>query len=155
MIKLSTLLIFYNFFRTWIWRLYASYQEHEKKKIDTLIVCMSSGLVMILLPEKCPATCCQDDTAENHWFGIWDFASSNIFSWFLTHRLPCPVGWVCRINRLHLCRVVRPPPQTSVLDMTLNNLMVCSSNAGALGNAEYPFIAIAPRSTLARCGSTW
>ena len=28
-------------------------------------------------------------------------------------------------------------------------------NAGALGNVEYPFIAIAPRSTLARRGSTW
>ena len=33
----------------------------------------------------------------------------------------------------------------TVLDMTLNNLIVISSNAGALGNAEYPFIAITPR----------
>ena len=41
----------------------------------------------------------------------------------------------------------------SVLDMTLNWLG--SSDAGALGNAEHPFIAIAPRSTLARSGSTW
>ena len=32
-------------------------------------------------------------------------------------------------------------PPTSVLDMTLNNLMV---RAKALGNVEYPFIAIAP-----------
>ena len=30
-----------------------------------------------------------------------------------------------------------------------------SSNAGALGNAEYSFIAITPRSTLAQSGSTW
>ena len=30
-----------------------------------------------------------------------------------------------------------------------------SSDAGALENAEYPFIAIAPRSTQARSGSTW
>ena len=30
-----------------------------------------------------------------------------------------------------------------------------SSNAGALGNAEYPFIAIAHGSTLAWSGSTW
>ena len=30
-----------------------------------------------------------------------------------------------------------------------------SSNAGALGNAEYPFIAIAPKSTLAQSGSIW
>ena len=35
----------------------------------------------------------------------------------------CPVGWGCRIHRLLLCRGVRPPP-TSVLDMTLKNLMV-------------------------------
>ena len=35
----------------------------------------------------------------------------------------CPVSWGCRIHWLHLCRGVRPP-LTSVLDMTLNNLMV-------------------------------
>ena len=29
------------------------------------------------------------------------------------------------------------------------------SDAGALGNTEHPFIAIAPRSTLARPSSTW
>ena len=29
------------------------------------------------------------------------------------------------------------------------------SNAGALGNMEYSFIAITPRSTLAQCYSTW
>ena len=37
--------------------------------------------------------------------------------------IDCSVGWGCRIHRLLLCRGVRPPP-TSVLDMTLNNLMV-------------------------------
>ena len=30
-----------------------------------------------------------------------------------------------------------------------------SSSAGVLGNAVYPFIAIAPRSTLSQSGSTW
>ena len=35
----------------------------------------------------------------------------------------CPVGWSCRIHGMPLCRGVRLPP-TSVLDMTLNNLMV-------------------------------
>ena len=35
----------------------------------------------------------------------------------------CPVGWGCRIHQLHFCRWVRPSP-TSVLDMTLNNLIV-------------------------------
>ena len=47
------------------------------------------------------------------------------------------------------------PPPTSVLDMTLKIWWWGSSDAGALGNADYPFIAIAPRSTLARSGSTW
>ena len=51
-----------------------------------------------------------------------------------------PVGWGCRIHRLHFCRGVR---------------WWGSSDAGALGNAENPFIAISPRSTLARRGSTW
>ena len=44
------------------------------------------------------------------------------------------------------------PPPTSVLDMTLNNLIV---RLQSLGNAEYLFIAIALRSTLAQSGSTW
>ena len=51
-----------------------------------------------------------------------------------------PVGWGYWMHRLLLSRGVRPQP-TSVLDMTLNN-------AGALGKAEYPFIAIADKSTL-------
>ena len=35
------------------------------------------------------------------------------------------VGWGCRIHKLHLCTGVKPPATTtSVLDMTLNNLMV-------------------------------
>ena len=37
--------------------------------------------------------------------------------------MPCsPVSWGCRIHWLHLCYGVRPPP-TTVLDMTLNNLL--------------------------------
>ena len=35
----------------------------------------------------------------------------------------CLVGWECRIHRLLLCKWSKTPP-TSVLDMTLNNLMV-------------------------------
>ena len=34
--------------------------------------------------------------------------------------------------------------------MTLNHLLAWLNNAGALGNAEYAFIAIAPWSTLSR-----
>ena len=41
-----------------------------------------------------------------------------------SHNVTCPVGWGCRIHRLHLCTGVRHPHPTTVLDMTLNNLMV-------------------------------
>ena len=43
----------------------------------------------------------------------------------------------------------------SVLDMTLNNLMVRFQWCCSFGDAEHPFITIAPRSSLARNGSTW
>ena len=59
-----------------------------------------------------------------------------------------------RIHRQHLCRGIRPPP-TCVLDMTLKTWCWGSSNTGALGSVEYPFISIDPRSTLARSCSTW
>ena len=52
-----------------------------------------------------------------------------------------PVGWGCRISAEKY-----PLPTTSVLDVTLNHVM--TSKAGALGNVECPFIAIAPRFTL-------
>ena len=69
----------------------------------------------------------------------------------LPQRVSCGlVGWGCRIHWLHLCRGVRLP-QRVFWYMTRNNL----SRAGALGNAEYSFIAIAPRSNLAWSGSTW
>ena len=71
------------------------------------------------------------------------------------NRVPCPVGWGCRIHRLLLCRGVRPLPPTRVLDMTLNNLMVRFQECWSFGKTEYHIIAIAPRSTLARSGSTW
>ena len=35
-----------------------------------------------------------------------------------------PVGWGSRIHRVLLCWEVKSPPPTSVLDITLNNLMV-------------------------------
>ena len=42
-----------------------------------------------------------------------------------------------------------------MLNWIARNRTVLTSNAGALGDAEHPFIAIAPKSTLARRGSTW
>ena len=99
----------------------------------------------------------------------------------LAQRVSCgPVGRGCRIQRMLLCRGVKlaqrvsvaqsagaveytdcisakcyPPPATSVLYMTLNNRMVRFKKCWALNNAMYPFLALAPRSTLARSGSTW
>ena len=55
-----------------------------------------------------------------------------------------PVGWGGRIHQLLLCRTVRPPPMC-VLGMALNNLML---------SFQYPFTAIASKSTLARIDST-
>ena len=43
---------------------------------------------------------------------------------------------------------------TSVLCMILNCIWWWGSNSGALGNVEYLFIAIAPRSTETSCGRT-
>ena len=41
------------------------------------------------------------------------------------------------------------------MDMVLNDLMARLQVFLDLGNLEYPFIAIAPRFTLTRSGSTW
>ena len=63
-----------------------------------------------------------------------------VYKAYIFNIYDCPAG--CRIYKLLLCRGVWPSP-TSVLDITLNNLIDCS-NTGALGNAEYSFIVIAP-----------
>ena len=51
----------------------------------------------------------------------------------------CPVGWGCRIHRLLLCSEVDPPPM-SVLDMTLNNLMVRFQWCKSFREYEVPFL---------------
>ena len=60
-----------------------------------------------------------------------------------------PVDWGCRIHWLFLCREVSPPPLSQWVLWIWHKTVWWwgSSNAGALENAEYPFIAIAPRST--------
>ena len=57
------------------------------------------------------------------------------FSW--------PVGWGCKIHWLHLCRGVNPPP-TSVLDMTLNNLMELSRMQSTPSLPSLPGPVVAP-----------
>ena len=57
-----------------------------------------------------------------------------------------PVGWGCRIHRLHLCRRVRLPHRMSrIWQETI--WWWGSRNAGGLGNAEFSNIAVAPRCT--------
>ena len=65
----------------------------------------------------------------------------------------CLVGWGCRKHWVHLWREKRPPNECS--EWLLISWGWDSSNAGALWNADYSFIDIAPRSTLALSGSTW
>ena len=47
-----------------------------------------------------------------------------------------------KIHRLNLCQTVRPPTQR------ISWIWWGSCNAGALGNAQYPYIAVTTRSTL-------
>ena len=59
-------------------------------------------------------------------------------SWW--HLPVAQCGWGCRIHRLHLCRGVRThPPPTSILDMTLNNLMVRLQDCWTFGKCGMPF----------------
>ena len=65
-----------------------------------------------------------------------------------------PAGWGCRIHWLLLCKRIDLHQCVSwIWHETI--WWYGSNNAGALGNAEYSFIAIDPWSTLARSGSTW
>ena len=67
--------------------------------------------------------------------------------WLFTTKSSCLVGWDCRIHQLHLCRGVRLPQWMSwIWYKTI--WWWGSHNAGSLGRAEYPFTAIAPKSTL-------
>ena len=56
---------------------------------------------------------------------------------YLTKVFNCPVSWGCRIHWLHLGWGVRPP-LTSVLDMTLNNLMVRFQQCWSFGECGVP-----------------
>ena len=58
-----------------------------------------------------------------------------------------PVGWDCKIHRFYLCRGVRYSQRVSCL-WHLTIWWWSFSDAGALGNAEYSFITIAPKFTL-------
>ena len=81
--------------------------------------------------------------------GILDMKYKTLYS-----KLDGLVSLGRRIHRLHPCRGVRLSQRVSwIWHKTI--WWWGFSNAGALGNAEYLFIAIAPRFTLFWSGSTW
>ena len=75
------------------------------------------------------------------------------FYWKILICVDGPVGWGSRIYRLHLCRRGRLPQRMS--RVWHKTIWWWGSSLNSLANVEYPFIAIAPRSTLARSGNTW
>ena len=110
---------------------------------------MSSSLLL----QQCPALLVRLTWIVFVMGGRWPY------SWCFVGRCLqdrlCPIGWGCRIHRLLLRRGVRLPHQWVSCIWHETIWWWGSSNAGALGNTEYPFIAIARRSTLTRSGSTW
>ena len=74
---------------------------------------------------------------------MWGFFNCCYFSRHSTD----PVGRGCKIHRLHLRKRVRPHTKRVSWIWHETIWWWGSSNAGALGNAEYFFIGIAPWST--------
>ena len=85
-------------------------------------------------------------------------SQSYIYSLLFQTILPltsyCPVGCGCRIHRLHLCRGVWLPTM-SVLDMTLNNLMMSFHWGWRFGECGVPLYYQCPQVHSGRNGSTW
>ena len=83
-------------------------------------------------------------------FQSWSFGKCGVPLHRHYSRVPsmsCPVGWGCWIHRLLLNTPTGYDTKQSDGEVPIITW--------ALGNAEYPFIAITPRSTLARSGSPW
>ena len=67
----------------------------------------------------------------------------------------CLVNWSCWIHWLLFCRGARPSRQWVCWIWHKTIWWWGSSNAGTLGNTEYPFIIIAPRTIMVWSDSTW
>ena len=94
---------------------------------------------------------CSEVVMVTNLTGLWDgkltWYSPRATHWICLYGFDGPVGWGCRIHRLLLCSG-KPPPHW-VSSIWLKTIWWWGfSKAGALKNVVYPFIAIAPRSTL-------
>ena len=78
----------------------------------------------------------------------WPAPNSIKWRYYLSSRL----GRV--LNTLTASLQRRNPWAKSVLNTTLNSIWWCGSSSEALGNVEYPFFAITPRSTFIWSGIT-
>ena len=92
----------------------------------------------------------------NQWNSFVMICKLNLLTITTLDTLTCIFGQSAGVGLhcVHLCRRVRLSQQVSWMGQW-TIWWWGSSNAGDLGNAEYHFIAIAPRSTLAWSGSTW
>ena len=81
--------------------------------------------------------CSRGKCPEKYPPGICNFTITISNSDKATQLSTYPVSWGCRIHWLHLCRGVRPP-LTSILDRTLNNLMVRFQQCWSFGEWGVP-----------------
>ena len=112
-------------------------------RTDIQQLCADTGCSLEDRPEEM-------DDREEWWERVREIRADGVTWWWdsiprveigknrNTNRLNCPVGWGCRIHRLLLCRGVRAPPQTSILDMTLNNLMMRFQQCWSSGECGVP-----------------
>ena len=127
----------------------------KEKACESIIVMMMMLAVIYNTMLKCMCISLQGSLPKEKSFGSDFFFSALILlDVRFQHRLS-PASWDCRLHRQHLCRMLRAAisPLTGILVWHEIIWWWGSSNAGAVGNAEYPFIAIAPRFTLTQRGS--
>ena len=59
----------------------------QLSKMRSVLINKWSPILIHDNARMCQDDSCQDVTIETHWFGIWDFVTSVIFSWYRTQRL--------------------------------------------------------------------
>ena len=115
----------------------------EKGSGISVLMARQDDLMMIAITNNC---------SEND--SLW-----NMSLWNLTHAQLClSTGGPSRLGILNKPTASQQRAKTHPASVLLWNKLIWwlgSSNGGALGNAEHPFIPIAPKSTLVRIGSNW